>query len=427
MTDDVKTVEIPMPGEHGGTLIVPAELADQIKFHEFPAHGGPPTPPTGMTVRQRLIMCASDIASVGKNRDADAGGGERYKFRGYDAVVNACHPVFAKWGVMIEYTDGELIADKVPRGKQGNMWNSYRLTVEWTFTGWDGDQFTVTNAGEGLDNQDKGLGKARSYALKDLLTRMLLIPTDDPAVDNEATAVPDEYVDGGRGYSAPPERNPADDDAQAGGFSDAADRDQQHAGVVAFIREHVHEQGHKDQLKAMMSPWPMGAAALSMFKQTAMRLADKETGAEPPAGVDADGVVEPEVSDDQIADDPGAPDAPNGAVASEHIRLARQLAPDDADDTTVGAIAQGLADDPELYRQATERDAQDRGIVPPDDQDGMPGVPPLIVSDVSDTAMAGYDKDQLTEALRERGLKVSGPMGEQRARLRAWRDDAESV
>ena len=33
--------------------------------------------------------------------------------------------------------------------------------------------------GQALDNGDKGIGKATSYALKELLTRMFLIPTDD--------------------------------------------------------------------------------------------------------------------------------------------------------------------------------------------------------------------------------------------------------
>lgn len=424
MTDDVKTIDIPMP-DGGGTLTVPVELADQIQFLDLPANDGLPVPPTGLTVLQRLIMCSADLGAVGKDRDANAGGGDKYKFRGYDAVVNATHPVFAKWGVLVTYQDLEFVVnDKVPRGQ--SKWTYFLLKVEWTFHGWDGDTFVIVNHGEGLDNADKGLGKARSYALKDVLTRVLTMPTDDPTTDAEATSVPDEAdYHGGGNPPPPPERNPAEDEAIAAGFESLKDRDDQHAGVVSFITEHVHDAHHIDQLRSMRSPWPMGSAALAMFKQTAMRLASKEQDDAPPAGVDADGVVDPEVSDDPDDAASGPTDIPpNGVVTSEHIRLARNLAPDEADDTMVGTIAQGLADDPDLYRQALDREEADAIGADGQDERGPDGTPAEFeVVDISDTALAGYDKPTLEKALRERGHKVSGPMAEQRARLRAWRDD----
>lgn len=382
-------------------------------------------PPFGLTVLQRLMMCSADIASVGKDRDANAGGGDKYKFRGYDAVVDATHPVFAKWGILVSYQDLEfVINDKVPRGQ--SKWQYFLLRIEWTFHGWDGDTFVIVNHGEGLDNADKGLGKARSYALKDVLTRMLTMPTNDPTTDAEGSYVPDEgYGNQGGGNPTPPEQDPRDDEARARGFESHVDQGEQHAGVVAFIKEHVHDENHKAQLKAMMSPWPMSLAALQMFKQTAMRLASKEAedtpGAEPPdapAGVDADGVVEQPPVENVPTDVP-----PSGVVTSEHIRLARQVAPEGSTEEIVGTIAQGLADDPDLYRQALDRD--EAAALRSGDEAAADGGPPpdYEVADISDEALAVYDKPTLEKALRERGHKVSGSMAEQRARLRAWRDD----
>ena len=71
-----------------------------------------------------------------------------------------------------------------------------RVEVEWTIYGPAGDSIVTSNWGEALDNADKGLGKARSYAQKDLLIRLLEIPTEDPDVgDTETTEYQQEDPD----------------------------------------------------------------------------------------------------------------------------------------------------------------------------------------------------------------------------------------
>lgn len=391
-----------------------AEVAGVLP--EWP-DGAPPPPPSGLTVRQRLMMIAAEVGAVGKDRQAGAGGGEKYSFRGYDAVVNATHPVFARWGVLVEYEDVEQSeVVKVPRGQSGAMWKEFTLQVRWRFTGWDGDSFTITNHGEGVDNADKGLGKARSYALKDLLTRMLLIPTDDPTTDAESTEVPPEQHQ--RGNAVPDQANPADAEAREAGFDSARHRNDEHAKVTAFIKEHVHDEHHVEQLRAMRDPWPMPRAQLQMLHQTAMRLADKETE-QPPAGVDpSTGEVVPDPEGEAAG--PGA-----GVVTAEHMRLARGLvAPNDGEpepeyEQRVGVVAQGLADDPELFVEAlgAAADAGDiagAATLPLEHADPTP--------DISDDALAVMDKGALQDACRWFGLPVSGAMAELRKRLRDHRD-----
>lgn len=141
------------------------------------------------TIEQRLCSIAAEVEAVAKDRNAQEGDkGAKYKFRGYDDVVDAVHPLFAKHGVVIAYNDLDISWDRSTRG--GGGWRHYLVRVEWRFTGEDGSVLTCISTGEGLDGGDKGLGKARSYALRDVLTRMLTMPTNDPTQDAEAHDLP---------------------------------------------------------------------------------------------------------------------------------------------------------------------------------------------------------------------------------------------
>lgn len=140
-----------------------------------------------LTVTQAIGLAVRALNAVAKNRQADAKMGG-YAFRGIDAVIDAVHPVFGQYGIVILPRD--LGAPEVTPYAWGNNWQFYRLHCEWTFIGPAGDMLTTDNYGEALDNGDKGLGKARSYAEKDLLTRMLTLPTNDPDADTEGTVYP---------------------------------------------------------------------------------------------------------------------------------------------------------------------------------------------------------------------------------------------
>lgn len=136
-------------------------------------------------VHLALCRAAAAVRGVAKDRSADPDQGG-YKFRGIDGVLGAVHFPLAEAGVLMVPRDLEIERETWPHWGHGK-WTFYRVHLEWEIYGPRGDTIIVTNWGEALDNGDKGLGKARSYAQKDLLIRLLTIPTDDPDMDTEAT------------------------------------------------------------------------------------------------------------------------------------------------------------------------------------------------------------------------------------------------
>ena len=143
------------------------------------------------TIASDLAAVAAAVGAVSKDRDADAGAGGSYKFRGIDDVMNAVHPAFAEHGVTILMEDVAVSYDTIERGNRGAKWRHWLVTTDYHFIARDGSALKCRVTSEALDNQDKGIGKAHSYGLKDALCRLLTLPTNDPHADNEANAIPD--------------------------------------------------------------------------------------------------------------------------------------------------------------------------------------------------------------------------------------------
>lgn len=138
------------------------------------------------SVTAALCQAALAVRGVAKDRTSDDSQG-KYNFRGIDGILNAVHHPLAEAGVLMVPRDLEIEREPWQHWGQGK-WTLYRVHLEWEIFGPRGDSIYVTNWGEALDNADKGLGKARSYAQKDLLIRLLTIPTQDPDFgDTEAT------------------------------------------------------------------------------------------------------------------------------------------------------------------------------------------------------------------------------------------------
>ena len=120
-----------------------------------------------------LVKVAAEIKPVAKaGKAAQTMGG--YSFRTIDDVVNACSGPLARNGLLIvpamTETKSEVWNDK---------WRKEYVRFRFRIMHVSGEYIETEIVGQALDNSDKGLGKAFSYALKKLLTRMFLIPTDD--------------------------------------------------------------------------------------------------------------------------------------------------------------------------------------------------------------------------------------------------------
>lgn len=258
-------------------------------------------------VYEALVNVAREVGPVRKDREAKAfDGGGSYRFRGIDGVMNAVHEAMARNGVLpVPHDDPNPGGDgTVPQvrdlevtTRNGKPWRHHTITTRWVVLGPGGSRLEVPIVSEALDNQDKGLGKARSYGMKDLLIRMLTLPTDDPDADNEAARIPDadgqRYDAGGRPArrssrrhgSAPSQAAPAatqgptdaevaaaqDDDARAAGFEDEAHRLACHNEVTA-LRRRIPDGPYREQVRTehqdrYAKRWPLTAAELADFRE----------------------------------------------------------------------------------------------------------------------------------------------------------------
>ena len=120
-----------------------------------------------------LVKVAAEIKPVAKaGKAAQTMGG--YSFRTIDDVVNACSGPLARNGLLIvpamTETKSEVWNDK---------WRKEHVRFRFRIMHRSGEWVETEIVAQALDNGDKGIGKATSYALKELLTRMFLIPTGD--------------------------------------------------------------------------------------------------------------------------------------------------------------------------------------------------------------------------------------------------------
>jgi len=129
-------------------------------------------------IAKALNAASLEIGPVNKSgKAAQQMGG--YAFRTIDDVVNACSGPMNRNGLVLipamTETKSESWNDKWRKDYARYRFRIMHVSGEWIET---------EMVAQALDNGDKGLGKATSYALKEFLCRMFLIPTGD---DTEST------------------------------------------------------------------------------------------------------------------------------------------------------------------------------------------------------------------------------------------------
>lgn len=140
-------------------------------------------------IHQRLHSVMEAIKYVQKEDKMVNG---QYRFVSHDAVSALIRPELVKQGIL-------LITSVKSYKQEGNR---TEVNLELIFCNIDSpDDKIIFNAfGYGIDNQDKGPGKAISYAVKYALLKMFCLETgDDPEKSNI------DYVDKSADYSLPGE------------------------------------------------------------------------------------------------------------------------------------------------------------------------------------------------------------------------------
>lgn len=134
-----------------------------------------------MTIQQALNDVMRDVQAVGKHERNNHQG---FNFRGIDAVLNAVGPAFREHGVIALPRILSADYQQIEIGAKRTLSGHVRLTVEYTFTGPEGDALTCTVAAESMDSGDKATAKAMSVAYRTALLQVLCLPTDEPDPDS---------------------------------------------------------------------------------------------------------------------------------------------------------------------------------------------------------------------------------------------------
>jgi len=126
------------------------------------------------------------MADVGAVRKDDYNQGQKFNFRGIDAVVNAVSPALRQHGVIVTPAVQNVDYANVEVGRNRTPMGHVRVVVSYTFTASDGSTLTATVPGEAMDSGDKATAKAMSVAFRTALLQALCLPTDEPDPDSHS-------------------------------------------------------------------------------------------------------------------------------------------------------------------------------------------------------------------------------------------------
>lgn len=130
---------------------------------------------TERNIHQRMLAVMSDIKYLQKTEKAAKG--LPYKFISHDQVTGALHPSFVVHGIV-------CITDTLELTQDANR-TVAKVLVSFVNADMPNDKVSVTFYGYGIDTQDKGPGKAISYATKMAYLKCFMLETgEDPERDN---------------------------------------------------------------------------------------------------------------------------------------------------------------------------------------------------------------------------------------------------
>lgn len=124
-------------------------------------------------LHQRILAIMGEVESIQKTSKKQ---GLQYDYIAHDTVTGVLHPQLVKHRITI-------FPEVIDKKHDGNR---CELVVRFRFFNADNpsDYMDVSTVGYGIDSQDKGPGKAMSYAMKTALLKLFVLESGEP--DNEA-------------------------------------------------------------------------------------------------------------------------------------------------------------------------------------------------------------------------------------------------
>lgn len=140
--------------------------------------------PLGCNIHRRLLWVQANTPRLAKDLDVSTGRGS-YKGMSHDAVVAAVRPLLVRAGIAVTMTVErhyhEFRIVETSSGTKSAHWHEVDCLFRFVNIDEPEDCIEIRGSGTGLDTQDKGYGKAASYAKKYALLNSTLAETgEDP-------------------------------------------------------------------------------------------------------------------------------------------------------------------------------------------------------------------------------------------------------
>jgi hypothetical protein len=141
-------------------------------------------PEKPLNIYQRINKVMSEVTTIKKE---DKKVNNQYTFVSHDEVAKVMHDALCKHGIVMVPTVQKFTQDG----------NRTEIMMDIRFVNIDvpEDCFMVSFPGYGIDSQDKGIGKAISYAVKYALLKTFCLETSDDVEKDNIDYKPKTYTD----------------------------------------------------------------------------------------------------------------------------------------------------------------------------------------------------------------------------------------
>jgi hypothetical protein len=144
-----------------------------------------------LNIYQRINAVQKEISYLQKDKKVDTGGGRSYFALTHDKLVGELRGLLVKHGIA---TIPRIVSEHLDRhvNQEGKVsyFTQVRVTIQMNNIDDKADFCTIEAIGYGIDTQDKGAGKALSYATKYALLKTFMIESGDDEEDRPIENLP---------------------------------------------------------------------------------------------------------------------------------------------------------------------------------------------------------------------------------------------
>lgn len=138
-----------------------------------------------MNLFQKLVEIQKSVRALGKNSSAGVGASS-YQYVSGSKVLDFIRPKMDELGILlvpqIDSIENERIDYQTKTGAKSELLSKVNMTFTW-IDAESGEKLPVPFGANGMNNWDKGLGSALTYAERYFLLKFFHIATDEDDVD----------------------------------------------------------------------------------------------------------------------------------------------------------------------------------------------------------------------------------------------------